>query len=460
MSTLQDTIVAISSPPGRSVRGLVRLSGPRTHAILQSLLTSALPPVRQLAAVKLKLPPLAGSLSDPPQVSLPALLLHLASPASYTGQAMAEIQCPGHPSLLQHLVHLIIHHGARLAEPGEFTFRAYLAGKLDLTQAEGVAATIAAQSDAQLQAASLLREGKLGRLAWQLVDTLGDALAAVEAGIDFTDQDDVRPIAGDALDHKLTGLIDEMDRTLAASRSWGKLDALPTAVLVGSPSVGKSTLFNALLGSQRSVISAQPGTTRDILAEPMTIAHRGRSVQVMLTDIAGLDNPLTAMDHLVQQAARDAIAQADLLLCVGDHQTPPPVTAESAATVVRIRTKADLPAERKLLDAELPVVAPTGQGLDEVRQAIAQGAGERGVSQTGQLLALQPRHEHAFLAARAQLAEARSLLALQEDKRGVDQPELVASAMRLALDQLTALGGQMTPDDVIGKVFAKFCIGK
>jgi len=458
MSNMQDTIVAISSPPGRSMRGLVRISGPQTRTILQAIVGNNLPPVREMTAIRLKLP--SASEHDNAMLPLPALLMHLSGPGSYTGQDMAEIQCPGHPALLQRLVKLIISYGARMAEPGEFTFRSFLAGKLDLTQAEGVAATISAQSDAQLQAASLLREGHLGKLASRLVDTLGDALAAVEAGIDFTDQDDVRPISAEALDKRLSDLLAEMDRTLIASRNWGKLDALPAVVLVGLPSVGKSTLFNALLGRERSVISPQPGTTRDILAEPLSIQHQGQKMQVMLTDIAGLDNPLTAMDHLVQQTARHAIAQADILLCVGDHENPPPAVHDTHAVMLPVRTKADLPPTRPVSDQENPVVAPTGQGLEELRQAIARSVDERGISHTGQMLALQPRHELAFVTAMEHLKQAREFLALQHDRRGVDQPELVASSMRLALDELAGLGGQLSPDDVIGRVFAKFCIGK
>lgn len=457
MSTMNDTIVAISSPPGRSLRGLVRLSGPDTRAILQSLLSAAPSRPRQLTTCILLLP--AENQSNR-TLHLPVLALTFTPPASYTSQAMAEIQCPGHPALLQRIVHRVIDLGARMAEPGEFTFRAYLAGKLDLTQAEGVAATIAAQSDAQLQAATQLRQGKLGQWSTQLVDQLAESLAAVEAGIDFTDQEDVRPIDAPDLDVQLQQLIAQLDRTLASSQDWARLDALASVVLVGQPSVGKSTLFNALLGRERSVISPQPGTTRDILAEPLSLQCHGQNVQVMLTDIAGLDSPVTAMDHLVQQAARDAIAQAQVLVAVGDDMSPPPDLPNVRQPVVRVRAKADLPPRRPVDEAELPIVAPTRQGLDELRHAIASQLQDVPVSATGELMALQPRHQQAMRHAKDELNAARDLLTFQRQPRGVDQPELVASSLRSALDALAALGGQMTPDDVIGRVFAKFCVGK
>lgn len=487
MSTRDDTIVAISSPHGRSLRGLIRLAGPLTASILQALTQNNPPTAREIVKRHLFLPceaaqkNIAGNSkhiakqtagqSVSPLLKLPVLVLYFASPASYTGQAMAEIQCPGHPALLQRIIHQAIALGARMAEAGEFTFRAYLAGKLDLTQAEGVAATITAQSDAQLHAATLLRKGKLGSLSQQLVEDLAESLAAVEAGIDFTDQEDVKPIAGDILIQRLNKLLKQVQDTLTASRHWGDLEALPSVVLVGPPSVGKSTLFNALLGRQRSVISAQPGTTRDILAEPLSLEYQGRAMQVMLMDIAGLDTPASALDHQVQAAARQAITKADVILALGDHQSRPPTLAslgsELRATSLCVRTKADLPQQReaqqeRALDVlpELPVVALTGQGLEALKDAIAKHVGSTGVSFTGQMLALQPRHERSFVIAADEIISAISLLETQTDKTGVDYPELVASSLRMALDELAALGGQMTPDDVIGMVFAKFCVGK
>ena len=205
MSAATDTIVAVSSPPGRSIRGLVRVSGPQTRDILTRLcnpkpglesskgrgLFSDIFPPRTLTACTLHLPPTVAP--------LPAIATFVPGPRTYTGQDMAEIQCPGNPALLDRIVHAAICGGAedtRLAEPGEFTFRAFLAGKLDLTQAEGVAATIAAASDVQLHAAAaMLRRGKLGSFASTLVDQLANQLALTEAGIDFVDQDDVVPIS-------------------------------------------------------------------------------------------------------------------------------------------------------------------------------------------------------------------------------------------------------------------------
>jgi tRNA modification GTPase len=429
-----NTIVAASSPPGRSFRGLVRLSGERAIDIAIALGINS--PPRRLCEARLRLNS---------EANLPVLCATFRGPGSYTGQDMVELQLPGNPALLDRVVHACIDHGARLAEPGEFTCRAYLAGKMDLPQAEGVAATIAATSDGQLEAARLLRQGRLGSFTHELVDQLADALALLEAGIDFTDEEDVVAIEPAALVEHIDAVIARIDDLMTHSRSWGTLEALPRVVLVGAPSTGKSTLLNALLGRQRAVISPMPGTTRDVIAEPLRLE---RDVEVMLVDIAGLDQPRTAIDHDVQAHAHTAIERADLLLHLDDGEHPPQPVPVTRVPVLRVRSKAD----RSTLsaDCDLSVSATTGAGLDDLRQAIAARVGDRAVSIAADLLALQPRHESALRAAREHLAAAR----------GAGAPELVAAALRVALDELAMLGGRMTPDDVIGRIFARFCIGK
>ena len=376
-------------------------------------------------------------------------------PQSYTGGDVAEIQLPGHPALLDRVVRQALDGGARLAEPGEFTFRAYTAGRLDLTQAEGVAATINAVSDGQLAAAAHLRGGELARFSQRHVDRLGSLLALVEAGIDFVDQEDVVPIAPRTLAQALSGLNDELTRLLGNSRSWGSVEALPRVVLVGPPSAGKSTLFNALLGHPRAVIDADPGTTRDVLAEPLALPDG----EVLLLDIAGLEAVDSALDRDVQRQARDAVQTADLLLVVGQADVR---LSESTCPQIHLQTKCDLdenqPPPHDAHQGVLRVSGLTGEGLAELRQAISDRLGDRAVSIHAELLSLQPRHESALREARSCLEDAADHV--DPEAHALDEIELVAGAMRQALDQLAGLGGELTPDDVIGRVFSTFCVGK
>ena len=336
MINTADTIVAASSPPGRSLRGLVRVSGSDAPGTIEAMGLEWSEPYR-LRQQRL---PLDDNLD------MPVLLAVFHAPRSYTGQDMAEIQLPGNPALLERVIHRVVEGGARLAEPGEFTCRAFLAGKMDLPQAEGVAATVAAASDSQLNAARLLRQGRLGSFAAELVNDLGDLLALVESGIDFTDQEDVVPIAPGELADRLGRVDRKLADLLSHSRSWGAIEALPRVVLAGGTGAGKSTLFNALLGRRRAVTSSMPGTTRDIIEEPLLLRDAaGRDVEVMLVDIAGLDTPASALDRQIQTQARSALERADLVLHVDDTGKFATELAPHRAglPVIRVHTKSDQP---------------------------------------------------------------------------------------------------------------------
>lgn len=515
MKPAQDTIVAAASPPGRSPRGLLRISGPQTRAIIEALTDRCVDgppdashlPIKVLARCRLILSDHTGEHADS---TLPALAMFVPGPGSYTGQDVAEIQCPGNPALLGRLIRATCQLGARMAEPGEFTFRAFLAGKMDLTQAEGVAATIAASSDGQLQAASLLRTGALGQFATRMVHALARQLALIEAGIDFVDQEDVVPIGPAQLEDNLAPIEADLAKLTDHSRSWGALEALPHAVLVGAPSTGKSTLFNALLGRHRAVMAPMPGTTRDILTEPIRIESAdGRRAEAMIVDMAGVNEPQSLLDAAIQTAVQREIASADVILHIRDGrdngvEDPPETLAETRecpdsrgqsrvsrasepqwqgearaeaqrmdhrervaaietgwpnSLVIEVRNKADLGIGQNE-SFDVAVSATTGAGLKTLRLELARKLGDRSVSVSAKMLALQPRHEAALRGAAERLANARSILTPQRNQRAIEQAELVAEALRTALDELTCLGGKMTPDDIIGRIFATFCIGK
>jgi tRNA modification GTPase len=504
--TFPEVILAVASPLGRSARGIVRLSGQRTfdllqpHLILQNTSREAGPDERSEegpgiapgrdeeterrgdeegrrpgdeATVRRsdegESPPcrrgayraiLTGLLP----ADLPALALLFIAPQSYTGEHSAELQLAGNPLLLERIIDGLLDSArrrnidARRAEAGEFTARAFMNGRMTLTEAEGVAATIAAQSDAELRAARLLTAGRLGELARALADRLAAALALVEAGIDFIDQEDVIAITAADLHAHLAALRDEIRRQLEHSVGLEQLEAIPWVVLTGAPNTGKSTLFNALLGHERAVVSDVAGTTRDVLAEPLTIDTDHGPAEVMLIDLAGFDLGDTALNEQMQALARGAIERAELVIRCVPADAPRAVVDAGALLA---RTKADLAPERLTAGAgEILVSALTGLGLEALRCAVADRLADRAVSLAADAIALRPRHEAALRSARRNLEEALALIELHEDERALREPELIASIMRSALDELASLAGDITPDDVLGRIFATFCVGK
>ncbi|MHC4414235.1 MAG: tRNA modification GTPase [Planctomycetota bacterium] len=451
-------ILAVASPPGRSVRGIIRTSGGAAFDLLRPHLDVGRHEgtwERGAYHARVHL----GALD------LPGIALIQPRPRSYTGEDNVELQLPGNPLLLERVIDAIVDSGlargieTRRAEGGEFTARAFFNGKLTLTQAEGVAAIIAARTDAQLRAARLLRRGRLGSFAHGLAEALADALARVEAGIDFTDQEDVVTISPEALCVRMIPLRDRVEAQLRRSVGAERLEAIPWVVLTGRPNAGKSTLFNALLGRPRAVISEVAGTTRDVLTEPLSIDTPQGPAEVMLVDLAGAGPEASMLDRKMQSAARQAIARAELVLyCV-----PPEQSAGGSETrrpnEVLVRTKADLIGDGNRAGG-LAVSAQTAQGLDELREVIARRLADRAVSLAADAMALQPRHEGGLRSAQLNLTEAIALAEASRLKRDLAQPELVAAAMRAALDDLSQLAGDITPDDVLGRIFSTFCVGK
>jgi len=454
-----DTIVAIASAPGYSARSLIRLSGPgafdHLDRITQSTQTDH---SRGLQVHRLTHPP------------LPCLISTFPAPNSYTGENSVEIQLPGNPHLLARIINEFINQGARQADPGEFTARAYFNDKLTLTEAEGVAATIAASSESQLRAARMLTDGQLGQLAETLTNQLTETLALVEAGIDFTDQEDVHPIGPADLHHRVRSLCSTIESILSRAVKAEHLNALPHVVLVGPPNAGKSTLFNALLGKTRAVVSPLSGTTRDVLTEPMRLdTNDPHSPEVMLVDLAGIDDTTkTGLNPQMQSAARGAIRNADLIISLHPPEhTEITKSIESTAPAIHIRSKADLNSnneyanKNKNNDDALPVSVHQPDTIDQLRRYIADHLTGLTYSLSAEALALQPRHEHALRTASDQLAQTADQLTHElASHHPLQDEELIAAQLRLAHTALEQLIGRITPDDILEHVFAKFCIGK
>ncbi|MBM4111404.1 MAG: GTP-binding protein, partial [Phycisphaerae bacterium] len=356
---------------------------------------------------------------------------------------------PGHPALLDDTVRACIERGARAAEPGEFAARSWLHGKRSIDEAEGIAMAIAATSDAQLRAAQRLQRGEAAQSVHVARDGVATLLALVEAGIDFTDQDDVVAIGGRALADRLEPIVAALS-TLHATPVAGAIERpLPWVVLVGPPNAGKSSLFNALLGHERTVASPHAGTTRDAVPEPITV----RGQEAMLVDAPGIESPRTALEVAMQEQLRQAMDRASLIVrCV------PPATAVPASTPreLVVLTKMDDGA-----GATLGVIATSahrGHGLDALRAELAARLGGSQTTESAEGIALLPRHRAAIDAAIGDLRAAATLA--HAGGAAMLNAELVAVHLRAGLDALGSIAGSVTPDDVIGLVFAKFCVGK
>lgn len=472
---LGDTIAALATAPGRSTRAILRLSGPGVTAALRDILTipsspAADPPANTSAPPRPAAFTARFALTD--TLSLPVLAMRSVAPRSYTAEDTLEIIFPGNPYLAERMLARVLQiDGIRLASPGEFTARAYLNDKLTLDQAEGVAAAIAAESNDQLAAARDLLEGNTGAIYREWLDRLATLLALVEAGIDFTDQEDVVPIPPRDLHAQLTALHSALAAHLGAAAGTEATTSLPRIVIAGRPNAGKSTLYNALLGRQRAVVSDVAGTTRDVLEEPLDLSRDiPGGCTVLLIDLAGLDESLAAqgsIDAQAQQRAADALRTADVII----HCDPtvrfdlPLPTDASPPTTIRLRTKADLPISlsprdsgEALSHSPIDICALDGWNLPLLRRAIADAATGAGHPRAAGIAALLPRHRREMVQARAAITEA--LGAIDPTARSLPEPEVIAGSLRAALDSLGELAGHVSPDDVIGRIFATFCIGK
>ncbi len=464
---VQDTIVAVSSPPGASARGILRLSGSRAVELAGGLFRPHEGPSLSDAPGHTRL---FGSLSIEAGATLPAEAYVFREPASYTRQDVVELHTVGSPAILAVLSDRLVAAGARPAEPGEFTARAFLAGAMDLTCVEGVAAVIHAHSDAQLRAARSLLEGRLGRIAAGFRERLSELSASLEAAIDFADEPIDAPPGEDAA-AVLEGVERELRQLLGEAIDAERLDARPRVVLTGPPNVGKSSLLNRLTGQDRAIPSDRAGTTRDVLTAVLALPGG----EVVLCDTAGLGEDGTPEDEparLARQAALACAASADLVVRVADISERPlealaamgPTPA--GARVLTLLNKSDrMPcgAERDALCARaggaLAVSARTGEGLATLRarlDAVLFREGAEGEARDGP--ALYARHRHALADALDAVCRARR--AIGPDRAEIRHVELVALEVREALRSLSLLLGDVSTEDILGRIFARFCIGK
>jgi tRNA modification GTPase len=432
----RDTIAAVATPQGRGGIGIVRISGSGVPKIAHALL-GRLPRPREAT--------LAFFLDAKGTPIDQGIALYYPAPGSYTGEPVLELQGHGGLVVMQELLRACLDAGARLAEPGEFTRRAFLGGKLDLAQAEAVADLIDAQSREAARSALRSLSGEFSSAVGALRGKLIELRALTEAMLDFPEEE-IDPLHRAAAASRLAAVQAALDEVAAKSRQGSLLRSGIRAVLAGPPNVGKSSLLNRLAGEERAIVTPLPGTTRDSLHETLEI----EGVPLILVDTAGLREASDEIERLGIARTRHEIERADLVLAIAEAGAPVqwPGLPEAVACL-RVYNKVDLKPEFLAPEGTVAVSAKTGAGLADLRKAIVSSVGGSPAGESTFLA--RERHLRALARARAHLQAAA-----QEQARY----ELFAEELRLAQDALGTITGEFSADDLLGEIFARFCIGK
>jgi len=518
---LDDTIVAIATPPGRGGIGVVRLAGPQAREIALPMLRlksdlevgrtvfgeliepcgagtparhmprnankdegSAEGPTPELSAVGFSRAGAPAPQEPPPRID-EVVVTYFAKPHSYTTDDIVEISAHGSPVVLRHIVELCIAAGARLAEPGEFTMRAFLNGRIDLTQAEAVRDLIEAQTLYQAKVAAQQLDGALSRRLQPIKQKLVELIALLEAGIDFA-EDDVSVLPDATIVQNIESVRGPLQE-LAASFAYGKIvhEGL-TLAIVGRPNVGKSSLFNCLVERERAIVTATPGTTRDLVTETVAIG----GIPIKLVDTAGIRHALDEAESIGVRKSMEALADADLVLVVLDASRPRSAEDDELLGQVAdrpriiVESKSDLAGPAREIDTEPGAVnreghgfsradsqqdedralapggncirtsALTGEGVPELRTEILRQVGGEagGQAETGFLTNV--RHQGLVRDSLAALEAATNAVA------GKVPHEMLLLDLYGALRPLDAITGATTPDDILNLIFSTFCIGK
>jgi len=473
LDRLDDTIVAISSPVGTSLRGVIRLSGPRALSLAAAVFENN---ERETLSETGGHRRLFGHVRIDAAARVPAEAYVFRAPASYTRQDVLELHTVGSPPVLAMVLDLLTAQGARAAEPGEFTARAYFAGAMDLTRVEGVAAMIHARNDSQLRASQALLHGKLSQQTTAFRDRLADLLALIEAEIDFAEEP-IDFISLAQLAQTVDEITDALGRLYEHAPAVERLDVLPEVLLVGRPNTGKSTLFNRLTGMDRAIQSATAGTTRDVISAPLTVPGG----EVLLLDSAGLfeareqSEPSSAagLVELAERATRRSLVSADVIVLLVDVNAPFEAAGSLLADewagrpLLIAAHKIDMltPQERASWMAQaggspdlIAVSSRTGEGIDKLRIELGRRLFS-GLESTGtQRLALSNRQRDALRSAHDALQRARRLC--DASSTLCDHTELLALEVREAMNALSLLVGEVATEELLDRIFSRFCIGK
>jgi tRNA modification GTPase len=442
-----ETIAAIATAPGRAAIGIVRVSGQSLHSLMEGLL-GRIPPARR--AVLREFRDGKGGVIDQ------GLAIYFPAPHSYTGEDMLELQGHGGQVVLRLLLRRCLELGARVAQPGEFTRRAFLNDKIDLAQAEGVVDLIDAATEQAARCALRSLSGEFSDRIQSFTVKLMDLRALVEANLDFPEED-VEPAERAAVAGQLRSLSQALDSVLEASRQGSLLREGMDVVLAGQPNVGKSSLLNRLAGEELAIVTEIPGTTRDLIRQVIDL----EGIPLRIIDTAGLRQPTDVVEGIGIARTWEAIARADVVVLMVDAQrgeSPEDATILTRLPPrcqrIRVINKIDLVSgtprvERNGDTTEVWVSAKTGAGVDKLRSVLLEVAGWKGTDE-GLYLARE-RHIDALATTRTHLQNAAARM---------QQAEFMAEELRLAQLQLSSITGEFTADDLLGNIFSRFCIGK
>jgi len=450
---LDDTIVAIATPPGRGGIGVVRLAGPEARVIAEAMLRLKGELEAGRATFAELIEPATGERIDE------AVVTYFAKPHSYTADDVVEISAHGSPVVLRHVLEMATSRGARMAEPGEFTMRAFLNGRIDLTQAEAVRDLIESQTLYQAKVAAQQLEGALSKRLQPIKQKLVELIAVMEAGIDFA-EDDVSVLSPPKILARLAEVRAPLEQ-LRASFAYGKVvhEGL-TLAIVGRPNVGKSSLFNRLVERERAIVTATPGTTRDLVTETVSLG----GIPLNLIDTAGIRHSTDEAESIGIRKSYEALSEADLVLVVLDSTQE--ISAEDKELLqvclsrcgLVVANKTDLAPDAIESLGEPPKVfktsAVTGEGIDALRKGILEKVAGRtgGEQETGFLTNI--RHQRLVEESLTNLDAACRAV------KGKIPHEMIMLDLYGALRPLDAITGETTTDDILNLIFSSFCIGK
>ena len=457
----EDTIVALATPLGRGAIAVVRLSGPQSLTIVNRML------VRKLGCKDVRRAVFSDLVAaDSGELIDQVVVTYFQGPASYTGEDVVEISCHCNPLIIDQIISQAVQHGARVAEPGEFTFRAFLNHKLDLSQAEAVAEVIDARTSQSLKQSLHHLEGRLSEKIVVIKDELLDCLSRLEISLDFSEED-LEIIPTEQLRSRLTGVVNRIKAFLKTYAYGRLLENGARLLIVGKPNVGKSSLLNLLLGKERAIVSELPGTTRDYIEAGLELD----GIFIQAVDTAGVRQTQDWVESIGIQRTLELLKTADVALAMfeghrvldgDDREMLRIIRAHREETpFVLVVNKADLGVRKEVLAAlralKLPLVifsVKTERGRDELKATIRRVLIREAVGDSEEVVITRARHRAILEGVVTALEDA-----LQSLKQGAPE-EVVALDVRVALDRLGEITGETTPEEVLRHIFSHFCIGK